>query len=250
MEDETMTTAEDILPAAEETTAEVPAENTEATTETAEEMPVDNTAELEELRAYKERNQAANAELIKLLKLNPTLVKTIQMMKEGATFEEAVARNIDLSALPVEGDPDYEKWSQSAKMREEEYNKGLEFENTLAQNKAKSQENLRAFAEENNLSEEQAMQFVETVVSPLLDQIATLDLSKEFLTNIYKGVNHETKVAEAKEEGKMEGMNAKIEETMMTPPPAGDGLPKGAGSVAVAEKPQKPMSYIDKLKQK
>ena len=247
MEDETMTTAEDILPAAEETTAEVPAENTEATTETAEEMPVDNTAELEELRAYKERNQAANAELIKLLKLNPTLVKTIQMMKEGATFEEAVARNIDLSALPVEGEPDYEKWSQSAKMREDEYNKGLEFENTLAQNKAKSQENLRAFADENNLSEEQAMQFVETVVSPLLDQIATLDLSKEFLTMLHKGVNHEAKIAEAKEEGMIEGKNSKIEEEIMTPPPAGDGLPKGAGSMAV-EKPAKKQDYIDYLK--
>ena len=249
MEDETMTTAEDILPAAEETTAEVPAENTEATTETAEEMPVDNTAELEELRAYKERNQAANAELIKLLKLNPTLVKTIQMMKEGATFEEAVARNIDLSALPVEGDPDYEKWSQSAKMREDEYNKGLEFENTLAQNKAKSQENLRAFADKNNLTEEQASDFVASTLSPMLDKLASLDFDIDFLDFVWKSVKHEEKIAEAKEEGMIEGKNSKIEEEIMTPPPAGDGLPKGAGSMTV-EKPAPKPSYIDSLKRK
>ena len=243
--DEEVTTT-DILPVEEPAPVETEAP-AEAPAEEPAEMPEDNTAELEELRDYKARNEAANAELLKLMKLNPGLTRTIRMMKEGASWEEAVARNIDVSALPVEGDPDYDKWSAAAKAREDEYNKNMEFEQTLAQNRDVSMQNLKDFAAENGMSEEQAMQFIEAHVSPILDQIAQLNFSKEFLTMIHKAVNHESKIAEAKEEGMIAGRNEQIEEKMMTPPP-GDGLPKGASEGAAAPKPKKPQSYIDYLK--
>ncbi len=252
MEDEKMppvaeeTTATEMIAgeSSPEATTETPAEETTAT-------PEDRIAELEaanaELQAKVDRYIENDEKLKKILRMNPGLIKAIQMMYEGASWEEAVARNVDLSAIPVEGDPDYGKWSEQAKAREEDYNKSVDFDNQLAKNREISQQNLKEFAEENGMSDEQAMQFITDHVSPLLDMIATLNFTKEFLTMIHKAVNHESKVAEARDEGMIEGKNAKIEEEIMTPPPAGDGLPKGGNAMA-AEKPQKKQSYIDYLK--
>lgn len=239
-------TPEDILPT--DAAAEAPAEMPEEVP--AAEAPVeepDDTNELEELRDYKARNEAANQELVKLMRLNPALVKTLSMMKEGASFEEAVARNIDLSALPVEGDPDYDKWSARIKEREDELAKSSEYENTINANREISQQNLREFAAENGMSEDQAWDFVATHISPLLDDLASLKFSKEFMTMIHKAVNHEAKVEEAKNEGITEGRNQKIEEEIMVEPPAGDGLPS-APSAAVMPKAPKKQSYVDYLK--
>lgn len=209
------------------------------------------------LEDYVERDKVKNSRILQLAKQNPALVKIIQMLDEGFDMEEAVARNIDLSAFPRPGDenydewlanPDYSKVAEQAKTRENEYNQGVEFENTLAQNKIKSQQNLKDFADENGLSEDQAMEFISSVVSPLLDKIATLDFDKDFLAMLYKGVNHEQDVASAKEEGVIAGKNANIEE-IMQPAPSGDGLPKASSASAEANpKPTKKEDYIDYLK--
>jgi len=205
---------------------------------------------ISDLEDYRNRNEMSNAELIKLARQNPGLIRTLQMMKEGASWEEAVARNVDLSAIPIEGDPDYEKWAANAKARDEEYGKAQEWEQTLAANKEVSQQNRKDFAEENVMSMEQAMEFVEKHLSPILDELSNLNFSKNFLKMIHAAVTKEADVAAAKEEGMLEGKNAKIEETIMTPPPAGDGLPKGASAGAVPEMPKAKPSYIDSLKRK
>lgn len=200
---------------------------------------------MSELEDYRDRNEVSNSELIKIARLNPGLIKTIQMMKEGASWEEAVARNVDLSAIPTEGEPDYEKWAKSASERESEYNRILDEEERLTQNRQNSIQNLKDFAAENGWSEEQTADFYTKIVSPTLEAIANLDFSIDFYKTLHKAITAEEEKAAAMEDGILKGKNMTAEE-IMQPEVSGDGLPK-ASSTVESPAPTKKKSYIESL---
>ena len=204
-------------------------------------------AENKELLAYKDANEKANQKIMDALDAEPVLAKIIQDISMGASFQAAIARHIDPEDIVAqEGDPDYNAWEENRKARSEEMGKRKEFADRLAANQEMTKAEIKAFAEENGMSNEQAIEFLGQV-DELFKNIYDGLIDRKTLALLKKAVDADQMVAEAREEGQIEGRNAKIKETI-APTKVGDGLPKIATSEDnPTPEPPKKVSYIDRL---
>jgi len=208
----------------------------------------DNTAELEELRKYKADQEQANQIIMDALDAEPVLAKIIQDIVNGATFREAVARHIDPEDLVAsEEDPDYEAWSKNKELRISELNKRKEFEETMSKNREMTAREIRDFATEQGMVEEQAIEFLGKVDELFSNVYAGL-IDRKTLAFLKKAIDADQMVEEARQEGEIAGRNAKITEKI-APSKVGDGLPKVAASEDVQrpEPPVKKKGYIERL---
>lgn len=181
------------------------------------------------LVAFRQKSSDANRILAELFDANPELGLVVKDMMDGATLREALARHIDKDDLiPVEGDPDYEGWNknkserlsamEARKKRQEEFDSNLEF----------SASAIREFASENNMTEEQAANFL----APFDDMLAEINsgkMTKETLSKLKRVVDFDEAVKAAREEGLMAGRNENITAKRESAP-KGDGLPHISGS--------------------
>lgn len=199
----------------------------------------DTAGEIEELRKYKEANMKANERLLELFDEYPEIPAIIRDLDKGADFRVALARHIDLDELkPVDGEPNMDEWK---KAREERQNKRKEketFSQRMEENINFSRAEIEAFKKENNLDEQQAQGFFDTV-NQLLDQIFDGKVDRKFLSMLHKAQNADKLAAEARKQGEIKGKNEKIEAVKAeNTKKSGDGLPslgKGANTGAPAE---------------
>lgn len=217
-----------------------------AATETAPEASPD-AMELEELRRYKAAMEEANQVIMDVLDAEPVLAKIIQDISMGATFREAIARHIDPEDLVAQqGDPDFEAWEKNRTARSEELGKRKEMDEKLAANKEMTMAEIRAFAEEHNMTPEAATDFLGQL-DELFTNVYSGLIDRKTLNLLKKAIDADQMVAEAKQEGEIEGRNAKIKETI-APTKVGDGLPKVAATEnPVQEAPPKKKGYIENL---
>lgn len=177
--------------------------------------------------SYRTENETANQKLIEVIESEPTLAAVINDVANGAEYIEALARHVDPSDLEMQqGDPDYEKWSANKQERIGKRAEREKFLSDLQANIAASQEAIKSFAEENGMSEEDIIPFLENVNSVLSDAYNG-KITTDFLARMYTAENHEKEVQKAAENGVIEGRNQKIDmlkETEMNEK-AGDGLP-------------------------
>jgi len=193
---------------------------------------------MDELEGYKGSSEAANQKLVEVMDANPELVDMIRDLANGATPAEAIARNFDLDEIiPKDGEPDYEAW---AKNKESRLSKKSEMEarsKEYQDNLAVSEANVREYAEENNMSEEETGKMLDDIDSMLTD-LASGKVSKEFVTRMRKALTADQEKQEAVEMAKIEGKNEAI---IAKKAPVGDGIPKtmGGSIEAKSEVPQK-----------
>lgn len=204
-----------------------------------------------ELEDYQKRNTEMNAKLDEIIKQNPSLAATILDMDSGYSWEEALVRNNDISALKeMEEDLEDSKLQEAKAYRQTRQSESEAFESTLNENKEFSQSELRAFAEENGMDEAQALDFVEKYVSPMLDDLAQLKIGRNVLALLHKAATADDKILEAQQTGELRGKNAKADE-IMKETVLGDGLPKAGSSMVMAE-PETPKKkgYIASLQER
>lgn len=187
---------------------------------------------MDELEGYKGSSEAANQKLIEVMDANPELVDMIRDLANGATPAEAIARNFDLDELtPKEGEPDYESWAKNKEMRlakkSEMEARNKEYQDNLSASEA----NVREFAAENNMSEEEAGKMLEEIESLFADIVAG-KISKEFIAKMRKALTADQEKQEAVEMAKIEGKNEAIVAKKV---PVGDGIPKTTGGAIEAK---------------
>lgn len=196
-------------------------------------------AELEELRKYKEANTKANERLLEIFDEYPELAGIIRDLDKGADLRVALARHLDIDELkPLDDEPNVDDWK---KAREERLNKRKEretFSQRMEENINFSRAEIEAFKKENNLNEQQAQGFFDTV-NNLLDQIFEGKVDRKFLSMLHKAQNADKMAEEARKMGEIKGKNEKIEAMKEeSKKKAGDGLPslgKGANTGAPPE---------------
>ena len=183
-----------------------------------------------------------------VLDAEPVLAKIIQDISMGATFREAIARHIDPEELTAtEGDPDFEAWEKNRTARTDEMAKRNQFGEELAANQEMTKSEIREFAAENSMSQEQAIEFLGKI-DEMLSGLYAGRIDRKTLAFLKKAVDADQMVADAKEEGEIAGRNTKIKETI-APAKVGDGLPKIAASEDnPTPEPPKKQSYIDRIK--
>ena len=237
-----------------ETTEQMPVSETptpdtapeQAQAETVPELP-DTESELAQLRKYKEMNDADNAAIMDALDAEPVLAKIIQDIVNGATLRESLALHFDQEDFTAqEGDPDYEKWSANAKTRKEGLAKRKEWEDNWSKNQEMSVAEINEYAKETGKTPEQMIKLLEDA-DDLLKNLYSGLIDRKALAFIEKAINADQVAEAAREEGVIEGRNAKIEAQVM-PEKTGDGLPVIQSSdTPDAPKPAKKMGYIERL---
>lgn len=207
-----------------------------------------NLSKIADLEKYKATMEEANQKIMDVLDAEPVLAKIIQDISMGASFREAIARHIDPEDLTAQSDdPDFEGWEKNRAARADEMGKRKEFNDKLSANREMTISEIKAFAEETGKSPEQMIEFMGNVDELFSNVYAGL-IDRKTLTLLEKAITADEAVAEAKEDGIVEGRNAKIKETMV-PAKVGDGLPKIAASQdnATAEPPVR-KGYIERIK--
>ncbi len=181
-----------------------------------------------ELDNYKQENEAANQQIIDAVESEPVLGAVISDVIKGMTFRAAIARHFDPEDLAGEhGDPDFESIETNRQERLSKKSENETFLQELQQNIQASQEEIKGFAEDNGMTEEDAASFLTNVTSVLEDAYKG-KITKDFLARMYTAENHEKEVAAAAENGVIEGKNMAIDEKkeLNSSAKAGDGLPQ------------------------
>lgn len=194
-------------------------------------------SEMDGLNDYKKRNTEANQNLISLLEASPQLSDIIRDMYSGAEFSEAFARNVDMEKIkPVEGDPNYDKWSKNVSDYKTKQADREKIKAEFASNKEATLSVIGEFVTENNLSEKQASNFLKTV-DTLLNDVYNGKVSKPFLSMMHKGINHDQTVEAAAQQALIKGKNETITNKIENES-QGDNLPKPTTSNKTPEKKQ------------
>lgn len=175
-------------------------------------------------------------------KLNTRLSKDPQEAEvmldwlDGVDIREAIARHMGPEALsiPEEGSEEYEGWSKASEERRKELADMQAQVEEYRANAEASDAALEEFAAENNLSDEQKAEFSKFITEDLLPAIYAGKMDKNFYKLLQNGRNYDVDIEGAREQGRVDGRNEKIE--VEKKHLAGSGLPNGgAGGNAATE---------------
>lgn len=197
---------------------------------------------------YRMKAQEVNQKLVDLFEAEPVIYNIIQDALNGAPGHVAIARHIDPEDLEAaKGDPDYAAWEENLGSRASKLEQKRNMEKEVEANIAQSMEQAQAFAEEKGLDEEQTMDFLGKVDDALAD-VYKGKVTKDFLNNMWKALNYEQGIEEAKTLGEAKGRNEKIvaqkeDKKQVIPDMA-------STSMQETEKAPERVGYIDRLKKK
>ena len=182
---------------------------------------------IKSLKDYKEQNETVNAKLLDLFEAQPEIGSFLKDVLRGAPANIAIARNFDISELePQEGEPDYEEWGKAVESRKKTLAEKQKYLKEIEDNVNMSAKELDAFTKENNLSDEEAEEFVKSV-DQLVADLVKGKVTKDALTRFYKGINYDKDLEEKSKVAEVKGKNAKIEDLQKKEAAkVGDGIPK------------------------
>jgi predicted XRE-type DNA-binding protein len=192
------------------------------------------------------RSAESNKIVMDALEGEPVLAKIIMDVSKGASFAQALALHLNPDELvPIEGDPDYQGWNENRKARAKTLEERRTFEEELTTNSKASVDEIKAFVKENNMSDQEAADFLETVNQSLTD-VYKGKITKDFLTKWKLVLSRDQDVQKAHQQGEIKGRNTNIE-AVKAEQPKGDNLPKVLSTAAKdkpleAEKPVNPIA--------
>ena len=187
----------------------------------------------------------ANDKLYQIFENSEEMVSVVREMNKGRSFLEAVAATVNieetLSDLK-EADPEqYKKVVRAQVEREkalEEQKKQQEaLEKQFEENGEASRKAIDQFKKEKQIDEAQSKEFIATLNQHFDDMVAG-KVTPEYLDIMHKGMSYEQDLAAAKEQGRIEGRNEKIDAEKSKK--QGDNLPhlpKGPGKRAAGTEP-------------
>ena len=167
----------------------------------------------------------------------------------GMPLGVAIRRNIDDDELEVgEDDPGFEQLRKSREERASRRKAREEYQQQLDRNLEASREIVEKYLADNEMSEEEAAalgKYVDDIMEAYLDGRLTVDVLNMFRN----AMNYSKDVADAREVGKVEGMNANIDAERQRRQEATDGLPgpgSSTGQIAPPA-PAEPSDMIDEI---
>lgn len=158
----------------------------------------------------------------------------------------AIARNLDVDELfPQEGDPDYDAMYKAREERMKQREEQEAYRRQLEKNMDESRDIVLNYYQEKGIAEEEAgrlEEFIDGIVEGYLDGRIT----PRVLDIFRNAMNYERDVEEAREVGKTEGMNSKIDAVREKKRTETDGLPSPGSSTGTVP-PPRPESAIETL---
>ena len=188
-----------------------------------------------EAREYREKQEGATKRLASMFRDNPDLLDLIHLMDDGATLSEAlpyvVGEDADEEALEAAKEG-WKKTAAEKRKAKAEKEKALK---ETSKNLEISIQNIRAFAQENNMTDDEAGEFLDAV-DDIMSNISKGNITGEILTKLMKGMKYDKAVADTAEKAEVKGRNEAIKEVKAKKAEkVGDGLPKLKS--AATEKP-------------
>lgn len=158
---------------------------------------------------------------------NPQEAEVMLDWLDGVDIRTAITRHMGADALtaPEEGSDEYENWNKANEDRKKELSDMKAKVDEYRANAEASVTALQEFAKETGLTEEQAAELESYFTNELLPDIYAGKIGKEFYGLIHRGRNYEADVDGAREQGRVDGRNEKIE--IEKKRLAGSGLPNG-----------------------
>jgi hypothetical protein len=160
---------------------------------------------------FAEKQIEGNQVLVEVLENNPDLVTVIKALKEeGKTFKEAIQEVIDLTEIePEPGDDGYKEYI-AAQLRKEDAKKAeKERRIKFQENQQKSAIEAKAWAKENNLSDEQAYDVLNEI-DMIINDFNEGKVSKELLNRLYVAKTHKQKLESEVKKAEIKAKNEKI----------------------------------------
>jgi hypothetical protein len=172
----------------------------------------------------------ANEKLYDLFENSPEMVSIVRRMDQGDDIITAIASTVQIPEAieeMKENDPEkYKKFLKAQAQRENRQERAQEkqeeFEQEFQENQEASQSNIDQFKNDQNMDDQTAEKFLGEI-NDHFSNIVKGKVSMDFLNLMQKALNYEQDVEKAKEQGKVEGRNAKI--TAEKNKKKGDGLP-------------------------
>lgn len=172
----------------------------------------------------------SNKKIMSILEDNPELKGVFADLAQGVPFAVALARNIDLEAvIPLEGEDGYEEYAKEDEARKAKIKANQEFISQRDKNLEASVAEIEAFAEEANMDETKAGEFLNWI-SQLMGRLTDGSFDKQLLSDLYKSYKHDEIVNEETQLAEIRGKNAKIDEMIQETNGSNDGLPFVEGS--------------------
>lgn len=164
----------------------------------------------QELGEYKGREKT----LSDMFAADPRSAQFLTDMHRGEDPVLGLVRNFGAEIKDVLDDPDkQEEIAKANKEYVERVAKNNQLKEEYETNLGKSLETLRQYQAENGLSDEEIDEVMNRIISVINDGVLG-KFAPETIDLFLKGINHDSDVANANEEGEVAGRNAKITENL------------------------------------
>ena len=190
--------------------------------------------------------------LNKRLGADPQEAEVMLDWLDGVDIRTAITRHMGAEALaaPEEGSEEYENWKKAGEERQKSLADTQAQVEAYRANAEASAADLKAFAEENGLDEAQTAELEKYLAEDLLPAIYSGRLNKDFYTLIQHARNYDNDIAGAREQGRVDGRNEKIE--VEKKHLAGSGLPNGGAGGNASEEVDAPannktVDWLDRM---
>ncbi len=182
---------------------------------------------------YRKKNEAGNKRMYELLSANPDVSMFMSSLVSDGNVGKAMSYLSDALSLQ-EGTPEYDEYQKGVserKQREAEQAKAIE---EYEKNLHESAGALKDFADENGMSEEEAIEFVRQITSVINDKLFAGKIDKEFLDLFFRAFNYDKDLQASREAGVIDGRNEQID-AKNHKLKKGDGLPNVATAAGKTE---------------
>lgn len=164
---------------------------------------------------------------------NPEEAEAFLAYLDGASLPSAIRRYMGDEALSMkEGDEGWEDYQKAGKEREEQFASNRAALDQFMQNAKDSDVTMADFIKEAELDEEGAQNFKDLVVS-IANDISAGKITKDTLMLLQRATNYDKDIEGAREQGRVEGRNEKIEVEKKRM--KGSGLPNAHASGNASE---------------
>ena len=180
---------------------------------------------------------------------HPELLDMVEDLADDPemTLAEALYNNVDEGEyLPEEGTPDFERMRNARKARKGRNEEAEAYRKQLAENLATSEEVIKKYFAENEVSEEEQKaigEFIDDLLAGVVENRITADTMAAFR----RARNYERDMAEAEAVGQIKGKNAKIDAERQRKQEETDGLPAPGSAAGVSVKPPVEKTFMDEI---
>lgn len=175
-------------------------------------------------------------QIARILDMNPDFALVLRDMGRGVPFRVALRRYVD-DLTPAEGDEDYSEYIKAA---EEYTSRKKDLDERIATRTANLEASDRTFAtfiDSQGWDEQKKEGFID-FVTQMMETLETGVVSEDVLQMLSNAYTHDDDVAEALEEGQIEGRNERIT-TKRVKQSNTDGVPAGGGSAPAPPQPRR-----------